>query len=1809
MTYTNYSKNYVPPASYPPNAPLAAEYDRLDFLLSQVATPAWQAALEPDLKENLLRPYRVARHEAGLRLGRYAPLPDHLRQVKISAVRLLLTDLQNPSLEGIDARNLGRLTDYVLTKGDLIEAEFRTYPSFSNIQSYPELNARTQLEVLASVLNLLTIIEGAPVVDNPAVLSPLVELYQDRLAALQKVETARQQAEQRRQPAQVPQIRWPQAQAQPAVPADRPSSPPVAQPVAPAPALKPEKPKFKWENVWSALLSEVTLRTLLYLGALLVVAAAAVFITLNWNQFPPFIQVSMLMGVDLLFYAGGYAVLKVMKLPWAGITFIAIGAAILPFCLYGYTRPGLLNLNGQQAWLAVSLAALACYLPVSWWLREKIFGYMTSLAALNACWTVLYQFQISPEWLAAASLLFAAGLVWVSGRLQQRPALAELAAPPLWVGQLTVVAATLGLFSYSLYAAYAGISFASLEYAMGASWVLAAAFYVWCARRDPAHRVSYTYGASLAGLVAACLLLHKLPYISNLYGLALWLMGTGYVLAEALPKLVERLNDHPDGTNLTAWPFREVFNLKQPLTNFGWTLVLVSPLLAGSPLSLAGYLGLVAVFLLGATLLYNWSLLAYGALLAGAAAFYSLLAPNLTQPPAWPWLVLLPATVFSLWQLAATLNGPRWHLFKRPLELGGHAAAVLALLATGGGYLYTLRLNGYKYGLANPALALNLLLVAALYALVAWGYRARPALDLGLLLAVAATGLAFPAHFNLALALAGFGLAAAGYGLREIGGPILRRVYGQPLQQWGYGLATFGTFEAFFNPNAAFSTRGQLNAAVVAGSLYILLAVVAAWATPAGWLAWWPRMFRSLVAKVSDKQAGSYWLYPALGLVPCLVWQLWPVEWTVFGRGLAAIAVAYFILAMVIRFLIKWPPVENRADDAGVIYSLPAFVAWAASGGAALVMVYREPLAVVLVGTALALTGAVATYALKRWTLNYAVAGLVCGVFMQAMLLMKPSYELSQLTGALFVVALMGTGYGLESRYGRPFRQAAHLLALMVVGAFLVNAPFSRTAYNPSGGPALGGLIISALYAGLALRERKAQFYAAFGLVATATNLVLAAWFSRLTGWPFGWPLEAGLAAGFLWLAWLAAGWHLAAPSKDLSTFKLDLGYKGVPPLKIENTLVGLSHLWAGLAFGVALSGGWSLVCLVGLGLILLYVVRSRLERKPWLLAVPALLGFWLTLAAYRWAGQDIRQAGLALVALSALYLALARRFTGSPVAARIFGYGGKALLVVAVALAAPDEPLLVATLLAIALLAAWQAWREKTEWSYLVAASGLSAYILGFDLLNPGWQWLGLALFAPAAVLLAAGLLLQTSQATAYARVGRSLVIGAGCLTAMGLAFSWLSAPVLLVHSLVLVGLSLLMLLRSDKRVGWFWALLAAGHLAYIAGLATVVNDLAGANQAQAGLALLPLGLVLSVVAMWSGPGLRQLAAKPAGAPRRLALYLAAGIDLALSLPLTLHDHQIGLVVAAVLGGWLVVMALRERLEPLAWLAYLPAGIASWHSGAVSAIDPALAAIYTALGGFGLLALSYLAGWERTRVLVRPARFGGGNLLVVAVVVLTFLLVGRGDWPGSWGYLSWLLSIIGLSLLLVSLFEQRRRPNPTVWLRYLSYGSIALLEVAFVLWLLLEGKTQLQIYTLPVGLLCLAFGWSERWHTNRPVAGLLEGLGLLILLGTTLLQALNWQTGGLDKVWFGTLLLAESALAVGFGAANRLRYYFFGGIAGTLLALVALLIDPVAAADRWLTIGGTGLVLIGVALLLERKREQIRRTAGEWLHQLEQWQ
>ena len=533
----------------------------------------------------------------------------------------------------------------------------------------------------------------------------------------------------------------------------------------------------------------------------------------------------------------------------------------------------------------------------------------------------------------------------------------------------------------------------------------------------------------------------------------------------------------------------------------------------------------------------------------------------------------------------------------------------------------------------------------------------------------------------------------------------------------------------------------------------------------------------------------------------------------------------------------------------------------------------------------------------------------------------------------------------------------------------------------------------------------------------------------------------------------------------------------------------------------------------------------------------------------------------------------------------------------------------------------------RRLEWFYGAVAASCYAAILTIYLSGVSPDDYGLALL-PVSVLYLVGLayLARRGAWLDYARrvqAVATLVTLAQGLALAGLYFSWTTDRRLAINLLALTAFYLFDLAVTRWTV-WLYAALAAVHLAALASYSTLATGGNGLVPTQSALLLLVMGLLVTVLAVrlgrTSGYNLATIAHRMGQAEdgrlawlkiKSLPLYLAAGIDLGTALGLSLGSNLTGMVAASAVGLTLLAVAVAEQTEWLTWGGLVAVAVAGLFEGRLIGLRFEQGLIALALAALVLTCLAYALVWPTARVLAKP--FGWAAHLVAGGVIALWLrsLAGstNNQFTSIWNEFSWLLGILGLNYLIVSLIEQRRRTEESTGLRYLTYGAIMALEGAFVLRLLAGGITQPQLYVVPVGLACLGFAWAERSYFNRTMAGLLEGLGLTLLLGTALLQAFDLQTVGLNHHWYGILALVESLLAVGFGAANRLRYYFFGGIAALLLDLVALSADSVHNSSLWITIGLTGLALILLALFLERKREMVIALSKDWFNRLKEWQ
>lgn len=325
------------------------------------------------------------------------------------------------------------------------------------------------------------------------------------------------------------------------------------------------------------------------------------------------------------------------------------------------------------------------------------------------------------------------------------------------------------------------------------------------------------------------------------------------------------------------------------------------------------------------------------------------------------------------------------------------------------------------------------------------------------------------------------------------------------------------------------------------------------------------------------------------------------------------------------------------------------------------------------------------------------------------------------------------------------------------------------------------------------------------------------------------------------------------------------------------------------------------------------------------------------------------------------------------------------------------------------------------------------------------------------------------------------------------------------------------------------------------------------------------------------------------------LVFHLIFGLALSVFL-----QTETALVFAASHSVLLAVMAQRWQSQPLAYGAIglsVWAGLnyGGWQQWEVNLIALAFAGLALALYSLACGLRWRAAQFARLQFWATPLRHVAWGLFALTSMVGLGLIFSA---PQEAAYL---FTVLGAMVLLAAYVNRKLE---------LGYVGVGLWLLSWWLVLHYTGTTEMQWYSVPTGLYAIAVGFLERRYQTagqRNWGLLAETFGWVVLLLTTWIQSFDEQAG---FVYFA-LLLAEGLLAIWWGAARRVKAPFFIGLAGVSLNVVAqfaLLFSDSSTLTRWLIIGGFGVLIIAVAVVVERQRTLLLERA-QWLkHELETW-
>ena len=290
---------------------------------------------------------------------------------------------------------------------------------------------------------------------------------------------------------------------------------PTKPPPKPAAPPRPPREPITWERVWRTLLSERTLRALLFVGVFLLFVSAVTMVAFNWRRFSPALQIIFLTGFTLFFYGLGWYVRAKMGLRESGIALSATGSLLIPVDFYAvYLTTNIFPRTAwAEVWLLASVVCLAAYIITAALLRVEFFGYLVGAAAGSLLCAALQVIGLSTDWWTVAL----SGLALLMMLPPRKPGSLEktwFLRPFRHLALLTVtsvllIATTLRIIDQS--------PTFSLRLALPLDWWLACGVYTIAAARFP--RRSLTSAACVTAPVALYLTL------------ALWFETAGTALA------------------------------------------------------------------------------------------------------------------------------------------------------------------------------------------------------------------------------------------------------------------------------------------------------------------------------------------------------------------------------------------------------------------------------------------------------------------------------------------------------------------------------------------------------------------------------------------------------------------------------------------------------------------------------------------------------------------------------------------------------------------------------------------------------------------------------------------------------------------------------------------------------------------------------------------------------------------------------------------------------------------------------------------------------------------------------------------------------------------------------------------------------------------------------------------------------------------------------------------------------------------------------------------------------------------------------
>ncbi|MCH8870575.1 MAG: hypothetical protein IIC85_12755, partial [Chloroflexi bacterium] len=703
----------------------------------------------------------------------------------------------------------------------------------------------------------------------------------------------------------------------------------------------------------------------------------------------------------------------------------------------------------------------------------------------------------------------------------------------------------------------------------------------------------------------------------------------------------------------------------------------------------------------------------------------------------------------------------------------------------------------------------------------------------------------------------------------------------------------------------------------------------------------------------------------------------------------------------------------------------------------------------------------------------------------------------------------------------------------------------------------------------------------------------------------------ARLATAFRWPL-IATGYFIASVSLLIATYDLTDGSGQVLPANMVyliNVALLAAHARVARASGLAY------------GAVLLFVL-------PFTLTVYDLFGETNDLAVFPSAALSFGWVGLALAYIGLGQLA--ERIRGKHALALIAP--GYALLIASVLPAlgsAERQSVVFGAIVAVAAVSAFLVHRgaaphtieyvaTKLSWPLQIARRHLVTGLIAVAaLLSPLWSLEVLALFTREAPIQGLVLALEAPLfllvgTLIFKRIDRlyawTVLFAAYGMSVIAVLFTLNDEVIRLVTLLAataVFGASLAIFRRGE----WLYPLLISAHLSVVAFLTLPQLDI---SQPVMGIIFVPITLGMAV-----GLGISMRDAKDKNIkvmlkPWTTPFILFGVVDLSASLVLAAGENWAGFVVTIT---YAIVTAIgayisRNRLAPYVSTVFLTLSV--MFASRMFGLSWSQSAIVWATQGFIMWWMSQTANALSRRgspegvpraelaIWVNPLRSSGIRLSWFALAFVVAVFFFGLYTPDRFGAAqvddaTAVVSILGLLYLGIAFVG--RRP-------LFGYLAVGLLLIS---WLIQLGDREIpfaQAYAIPAGLYLLGIAFFERRRSPGRLAAFIDMAAVLVLVVSAF-----WQSVTDDTAWAYALLTGvDAVLLVFWGALNRTKVPFFGGIAAFILNVLyqsTALLSTLPGAVTGLVIG---IVLVALIVVIEWRRQQLVALGKKWSGRLDDW-